>query len=115
MSLSTPHSHSVLGYLTSVQNMESKAPAAPALPAAFLPGEPAPALPEVPAPALETQEAVLDVGIWIVEGTDDLDESGVRHKNAFYVLLNEWFKGRDYTCTNLCGAIVLRSSQDSLC
>ena len=48
--------------------MESKAPAAPALPAAFLPGEQAPALPEAPAPALETQEAVLDVGIWIVEG-----------------------------------------------
>ena len=71
------------------------APAAPALPAAFLPGEPAPALPEWLAPALETQEAVLDVGIWIVEGTDDLDESGVRHQNAFYVLLNEWFKGRD--------------------
>ena len=41
------------------------------------------------------QEAVLDMGIWIVEGTDDLDESGVCHKNAFYVLLNEWFKGRD--------------------
>ena len=82
--------------------MESEAPAAPALPAAFLPGEPAPAaLPEAPAPALETEEAVLDVGIWIVEGTDDLDESGVRHKNAFYVLLNEWFKGRDYTCTLL--------------
>jgi hypothetical protein len=82
--------------------MEYEAPAAPALPAAFLPGEPAPAaLPEAPAPALETQEAVLDVGIWIVEGTDDLDESGVRHKNAFYVLLNEWFKGRDYTCTLL--------------
>ena len=82
--------------------MESEAPAAPALPAAFLPGEPAPAaLPEAPAPALETQEAVLDVGIWIVEGTDDLDESGVRHKNAFYVLQNEWFKGRDYTCTLL--------------
>ena len=44
---------------------------------------------------------MLDVGIWIVEGTDDLDESGVRHKNAFYVLLNEWFKRRDYTCTLL--------------
>ena len=50
---------------------------------------------------METHEAVLDMGIWIVEGTDDLDESGVCHKNAFYVLLNEWFKGRDYTCTVL--------------
>ena len=43
------------------------------------------------------QEAVLDMGIWIVEGTDDLDESGVRH-----IILNgrttmcEQFEDIDY-------------------
>ena len=77
-------------FRTSVQNMESESPAA-------LPEAPTPALPE----PVVTQEAVLDVGRWVVEGTNDLDESGVRHKNAFYVLLNEWFNGRDYTCTLL--------------
>ncbi len=75
--------------------MESEAPAAPALPAALLEA-PVPALPEAPAPALlaalpvfpqdavfpqyapqenstsqeavlEMQEAVLDMGIWIIE------------------------------------------------
>ena len=99
--------------------------ALPEAPAPALPEAPAPALPEVPAPALlaalpvfpldavfpqyapqenstsqeavlETQ-AVLDTGIWIVEGTDDLDESGVRH-----IILNgrttmcEQFEDIDY-------------------
>ncbi len=41
--------------------------------------------------------------VWIVEATDDLDESSIRHKHAFYVLLNKGFQGqgRDYTCTLL--------------
>jgi hypothetical protein len=47
------------------------------------------------------QETALATEIWVVEPTDDLDESGHRHKHAFYVLLNEWFQGRDYTCVLL--------------
>jgi hypothetical protein len=39
--------------------------------------------------------------IWIIEGTDNLDDAGIHHKNAFYGLLKEWFCGRDYTCTLL--------------
>ena len=39
--------------------------------------------------------------VWVIEPTDGLDESGHCHKHAFYVLLNEWFQGRDYTCTLL--------------
>ena len=35
---------------------------------------------------------------WVIEPMDNLDESGHRHKHAFYLLLNEWFHGRDYTC-----------------
>jgi hypothetical protein len=47
------------------------------------------------------QETALATEVWVVEPTDDLDESGHRHKHAFYVLLNEWFQGRDYTCVLL--------------
>ncbi len=39
--------------------------------------------------------------IWIIEGTADLDDASIRHKNAFFRLLKEWFLGRDYTCTLL--------------
>jgi hypothetical protein len=37
----------------------------------------------------------------MIEGTDILDDAGICHKNAFYVLLKKWFCGRDYTCTLL--------------
>jgi hypothetical protein len=47
------------------------------------------------------QETALVTEVWVIEPTDDLDESGIRHKHAFYVLLNEWFQGRDYMCTLL--------------
>jgi len=95
-----PRSGMSLGYIlhsgislsfTSVQNMESEAPALPEL-------ECVAALPVFPREAPQENEAV---SFWIVEDTNDLDESGVCHKNAFYVLLNEWFRGRDYTCTLL--------------
>jgi len=39
--------------------------------------------------------------MWIIEATDDLDDAGIHHKNAFYVLLKEWLQGRDYMCTLL--------------
>ena len=48
---------------------------------------------------IEQEGAELDS--WIIEGTDNLDDAGIRHKNAFYALLKEWFRGRDYTCTLL--------------
>ena len=58
---------------TSIQNMESEAPALPEL-------ECVAALPVFPQEAPQENEAAL---IWIVEDMDDLDESGIRHKNAF--------------------------------
>jgi hypothetical protein len=48
---------------------------------------------------IEQEDIELDT--WIIEGTDNLDDAGIRHKNAFYALLNEWFCGRNYTCTLL--------------
>ncbi len=39
--------------------------------------------------------------VWIMEAPGDLDDAAVCHKNAFYVLLKEWFDGKDYTCTLL--------------
>ena len=64
-----------------------------------------PALPPFPQQAprenSSRQETALATEVWVIEPTDDLDESGLRHKHAFYVLLNEWFQGRDYTCTLL--------------
>jgi hypothetical protein len=61
-----------------------------------------PALPDFPRQAPHEnsirQETALAIEVWVVEATDDLDELGHRHKHAFYVLLNEWFQGRDYTC-----------------
>jgi hypothetical protein len=48
---------------------------------------------------IEQEGAALDT--WIIEGTDNLDDAGIRRKNAFYALLKEWFRGRDYTCTLL--------------
>ena len=33
---------------------------------------------------------------WDIEVTDELDASGVRHKNAFYALLRGWLRSRDY-------------------
>ncbi len=38
---------------------------------------------------------------WIIKGTDNLDDASICHRNAFYMLLKEWFRGRDYTCTLL--------------
>jgi hypothetical protein len=35
---------------------------------------------------------------WDIEVTEELDASGIRHKNAFYKLLRDWFGSRDYTC-----------------
>jgi hypothetical protein len=65
-----------------------------------------PALPEFPQQAApqenvtQQQEAAsLETLIWIIEAPEDLDEAGVRHMNAFYVLLKEWFQEKDYTCT----------------
>jgi hypothetical protein len=48
---------------------------------------------------IEQEDAELDT--CIIKGTDNLDDAGICHKNAFYVLLKEWFRGRDYTCTLL--------------
>ncbi len=48
---------------------------------------------------IKQEGAALDT--WIIEGTDNLDDSGICHKNAFCVLLKKWFCGRDYTCTLL--------------
>jgi hypothetical protein len=28
----------------------------------------------------------------------EVDASSIRHKNAFYALLRNWFRSRDYTC-----------------
>ncbi len=53
--------------------MESEAPALPEL-------ECVAALPVFSQEAPQENEAAL---IWIVEDMDDLDESGIRHKNAF--------------------------------
>jgi hypothetical protein len=77
--------------------MESQLPALPELGGV-------PALPPLPQEApeehpIEQEGAALDT--WIVEGTDNLDDAGICHKNAFYVLLKEWFRGKDYTCTLL--------------
>jgi hypothetical protein len=87
----------VFGDIAPLQNMASEVPA--------LPLECVPALPEFPQQAPQEnsirQETALAMAVWIVEATDDLDESGHRHKHVFYVLLNEWFQGRDYTCTLL--------------
>ena len=35
---------------------------------------------------------------WDVEVTVELDDAGIRHLNAFYALMREWFGSRDYTC-----------------
>jgi hypothetical protein len=77
--------------------MESQAPVLPELGGV-------PALPPFPQEApkehpTKREGAALD--IWIIEGTDNLDDAGIRHKNAFYALLKEWFLGRDFTCTLL--------------
>ena len=77
--------------------MELQAPALPGL-------EGVPALPLFPQQApkehsMEQEDAALD--IWIIEDTDNLNDASIRHKNAFYALLKEWFLGRDYTCTFL--------------
>ena len=60
-----------------------------------------PTLPEFPqqAPLKNSirQETALATEVWVIEPTDDLDESGHCHKHVFYLLLNEWFHGRDYT------------------
>ena len=55
---------------TSIQNMESEAPALPEL-------ECVAALPVFPQEAPQENEAA---SIWIVEDTNDLDDAGVRHK-----------------------------------
>ncbi len=34
------------------------------------------------------QETALATEVWVVEPTDDLDESGHRHKHAFYVRMH---------------------------
>ena len=64
-----------------------------------------PTLPEFPQQAPHEnsirQETALATEVWVIEPTGDLDESGHRHKHVFYVLLNKWFQGRDYTCTLL--------------
>ena len=52
-------------------------------------------------PSRIRQETALATEAWVIEPMDNLDESGHRHKHAFYLLLNEWFHGRDYTCTLL--------------
>ncbi len=35
---------------------------------------------------------------WDIEVTVELDATGIRHQNAFYALLRDWFGSRDYTC-----------------
>ena len=35
---------------------------------------------------------------WDIEVTEELDASGIRHKNEFYKLLRRWFRSREYTC-----------------
>ena len=86
------------GDITLLWNMESERPALPEL-------EGVPALPEFPRQAPQEnsirQEAALATEVWIVEATDDLNESSIHHKHAFYVLLNEWFQSRDDMCTLL--------------
>jgi hypothetical protein len=77
--------------------MESQPPALPKLGGV-------PALPPLPQEApeehpIKQEGAAPDT--WIIEGTYNLDDANIRHKNAFYVLLKEWFRGRDYTCTLL--------------
>ena len=77
--------------------MESQAPALPRL-------EDVPALPPFPQEAPEensTEQEGAASDIWIIECSDDLDDAGICHKNAFYTLLKEWFLRRDYTCTLL--------------
>jgi hypothetical protein len=79
--------------------MESEAPALPEL-------EGVPALPELPHQApqensTQQEAALLETEMWIIEATDDLDDAGIHHKNAFYVLLKELLQGRNYTCTRL--------------
>ncbi len=49
--------------------------------------------------SIEQEGAASDT--WIIKGTDNLNDAGICYKNAFYVLLKEWFCGRDYTCTLL--------------
>jgi hypothetical protein len=88
---------SVQFYHFTLLDMKPQAPALPELVGVL-------ALPPVPQEApkdhpTKQEGAVLD--IWIIEGTDNLDDAGIRHKNAFYALLKEWFRGRDYTCTLL--------------
>jgi hypothetical protein len=71
--------------------MESQAPALPELG-----GVPAllPLPQEAPQEHPTKQEgAVLD--IWIIEGTDDLDDANICHQNAICARLKEWFCGRD--------------------
>jgi hypothetical protein len=77
--------------------MESQTQALPEL-------EGMPALPPFPQEAPKehsTKQEGAASDIWIIEGTDDFDDTDIHHKNAFYALLKEWFLGRDYTCTLL--------------
>jgi len=34
---------------------------------------------------------------WIIEGAEGLEEEQIRHMNSFYVLLKNWFGGKEYT------------------
>ena len=75
--------------------MESQAPALPEL-------EGVPAVPPLPQQAPEEHSTIQEgaaLDIWKIEGTVNLDDAGICHKNAFYALLKEWFQRRDYTCT----------------
>jgi hypothetical protein len=77
--------------------MESQPPALPELGGV-------PALPPFPQEAPEEHPIKQEGAVsetWIIEGTDNVDDAGICYKNAFYVLLKEWFRGRDYTCTLL--------------
>ncbi len=75
-------------------------PQAPALPE--LEGVPARRpLPQEDPKDHPTEQKGATSDIWIIEGTDNLDDAGIHHKNAFCALLKEWFCGRDYTCTLL--------------
>ena len=52
--------------------------------------------PQVPPPQENPPDDIEDE--WAIEVTEELDASGVRHKDAFYALLRAWFGSRDYTC-----------------
>ncbi len=53
---------------------------------------------EVPHVAAQENPADNIEDKWDMKVTVELDASGIRHKNAFFALLRDWFGSRDYTC-----------------